>query len=134
MTKFERVGYKWWHLVLLLGVFFLVLPGRILAAGVGQEPPPNDVQPTTDALHSGSQGPDAPHAPVNTTLLDFQLPGTQPGGLTAPLASPASYQTTTSEYLDFLTSEANFTVADAVRRRSLLRVTHRVSARSVATA
>jgi hypothetical protein len=123
MTKFERVGYKWWHLVLLLGVFFLVLPGRILAAGVGQEPPPNDVQPTTDALHSGSQGPDAPHAPVNTTLLDFQLPGTQPGGLTA-----------TSEYLDFLASEANFTVADAVRRRSLLRVTHRVSARSVATA
>jgi hypothetical protein len=30
------------------------------------------------------------HAPVNTTLLDFQLPGTQPGGLTAPLADSSS--------------------------------------------
>jgi hypothetical protein len=90
MINFERVGYKWWHLALLLGLFFLVLPGRILAAGVGQEPPPSDVQPTTDALHSGSQGPDAPHAPVNTTLLDFQLPGTQPGGLTTPLVAPAN--------------------------------------------
>ncbi|MCE7988859.1 MAG: hypothetical protein DYG89_47495 [Caldilinea sp. CFX5] len=90
MTKFERLHAERWQLALLLVVLLLVLPGRILAAGVGQEAPPNDAQPPTDAVHSGIQGPDAPHAPVNTTLLDFQLPGTQPGGLTTPLASSAS--------------------------------------------
>ncbi len=35
-------------------------------------------------------GANSPHAPINTTLLDFKLPGTQPGGLTTPLADSTS--------------------------------------------
>ena len=90
MTKSIMVCYERWGLALLLGALLLALPGRSLAAGFTQEVPPNDAPPPTGAVNSMIQGPDAPHAPVNTTLLDFQLPGTQPGGLTAPLASPAN--------------------------------------------
>ena len=84
---------------LLIGVILLFYnPGQALA----EEPPPSDphqgdatVQEHT-ALIAAAQGPNVPHspsavnAPINTTLLDFQLPGTQPGGLAAALVAPSA--------------------------------------------
>ena len=74
---------------LLLGIVLLLYTVK---PSLAQEAPLSDgatVQ-AHPAISATVQGPDAPHAPVNTTLLDFRLPGTQPGGLTAPLADPGS--------------------------------------------
>jgi len=102
-------------IVLLAGMLlFLSPPGRSLAAPRAEEPPSTDphqgnttyrehlaviaadaeLQRTWDVLEevAGTDGAVNPHAgsqvnaPINTSLLDFKLPGTQPGGLTTALA------------------------------------------------
>lgn len=77
---------------LLLGLILLFsIPGHTLAADLVQEPPPVVAVQGVPATaphnsHTGGQV----NAPINSTLLDFQLPGTQPGGLTTALAAPAN--------------------------------------------
>lgn len=102
-------------IVLMAGLLlFLSPPGRTLAAPRAEEPPPTDphqgnttysehlaviaadaeMQRTWDVLAevAGTDAAVNPHvgsqvnAPINTSLLDFKLPGTQPGGLTTALA------------------------------------------------
>ncbi len=64
-------------IVLLAGSMLLLsTPGRSLA----QEPTTGDSQQAAGAVGN------SPHAAIGTSLLDFQLPGTQPGGLTTALA------------------------------------------------
>ncbi|MDQ3250037.1 MAG: hypothetical protein M3Q45_12630, partial [Chloroflexota bacterium] len=102
-------------IVYLAGIILLVsTPGQALA----QEPTASDphagdttysehraiiavdaeMQRVWDALEqvAGEDRADNPHttdnihAPINTSLLDFKLPGTQPGGLATPLAESSS--------------------------------------------
>lgn len=93
---------------LLVGmILFFGTPGRSLAAAQAAEPTTGDPDtPGHTALAAADQATprlwavmaetasedraNNPHAPVETTLLDFQLPGTQPGGLTAQLAAPGT--------------------------------------------
>jgi hypothetical protein len=100
-------------LVLVAGTLLLLgIPGRTLASGLVQEPAtgaPHQGDPLVAeqvALTSadqtsprllavlaevaGEEAANSPHAPVDTTLLDFQLPGTQPGGLITPLVAPSN--------------------------------------------
>lgn len=101
--------------LLLSGALLLNTPGHALAASLAEgsttnDPHQGDPTVTTHkeliaaaqseqrvgavlAELAGADGVSNPHqanAAVNTTLLDFQLPGTQPGGLTAPLVAPAN--------------------------------------------
>jgi hypothetical protein len=99
-------------LVLLASLMLiLVAPSRALAAEPVEEPPGENphqgasvettprlwgVMAEVAAEMADTEGANNPHAgatthaPVNTTLLDFQLPGTQPGGLTTALADSSS--------------------------------------------
>lgn len=70
----------------LLLLFYTADPSHAQEATPTQEETTVQAHPAVPAV----QAPNAPHAPVNTTLLDFRLPGTQPGGLTALLADPGS--------------------------------------------
>lgn len=94
MTKFAILRIDLRRVVLLFGTtLFLLVPGRALATGLGQATPPSADQSPHAAFDTAAQGPDhtnTPHAPINTTLLDFSLPGTQPGGLTTPFVAPAN--------------------------------------------
>lgn len=91
---------------LLAGVILLLsLPGRVLAGEpLTSASHPGDTAGQTQTAWTGADQESAtlwavmaevasedvannPHAPIDTTLLDFQLPGTQPGGLTTPLAT-----------------------------------------------
>ncbi|MEZ4616786.1 MAG: hypothetical protein R2867_14960 [Caldilineaceae bacterium] len=64
-----------WAFVLLVGTCCLLFTPRIgIAAPLHQD--------ATDPVL-----PAATHAPVNSTLRDYHLPGTQPGGLSAPLGN-----------------------------------------------
>lgn len=94
MTKLAIFRIDRWRVVLLFGAtLFFLMPGRALAAGLAQAAPPGTDQPAHPAFHTTAQGADhtnTPQAPINTTLRDFSLPGTQPGGLTAPLVAPAN--------------------------------------------
>nr|AGC72456.1 hypothetical protein [uncultured bacterium A1Q1_fos_493] len=77
---------------LLFGLLLLFsVPGHTLAAGLAQEPPPVVAfqGATVNAQHNPHTGGQV-NASINSTLLDFQLPGTQPGGLTSALAAPAN--------------------------------------------
>jgi hypothetical protein len=77
------------HLILRAGLlgamllFALFLPARtperLLAAKLAQEASPGSPH------HSN-----AVHTPISTTLLDFQLPGTQPNGLTTGLVASST--------------------------------------------
>ncbi len=95
-------------LVVLEGIFAWGTPERSQAAALasvaaGAAVPVQARGPLTPIEQEESQGdgqgegarvhqPNAPYtvyaldAPINSTLLDFQLPGTQPGGLTTPLS------------------------------------------------
>lgn len=68
--------------LLTIGLLFLLTPGRALA----QEPVNGDSQPAEAA---GAEAAGA-NAAIGTSLLDFHLPGTQPGGLSAALADSTS--------------------------------------------
>lgn len=88
MTKLAILRIDLWRVAFLFGaMLFLLAPGWALAAELAQTAPPNADQPAHAAFTTTVQ---APHAPINTTLRDFSLPGTQPGGLTAPLTAPAA--------------------------------------------
>jgi hypothetical protein len=106
-------------IVLLAGLMLLLsAPGRSLAARLTAEPttgalaqgdmpvqahePSNATDQAAQRLldvlaeAAGEDGTSSPHgsnianAPIGTSLLDFQLPGTQPGGLTTALADSGS--------------------------------------------
>ena len=64
-------------------ILLLITPGRSLA----QEPAPGDSQPAEAAGVDEANNPDAA---IGSSLLDFHLPGTQPGGLSAALADSTS--------------------------------------------
>ncbi|RIK35144.1 MAG: hypothetical protein DCC55_31250, partial [Chloroflexi bacterium] len=89
-------------IVLLAGAILLLsTPSRSLAAPLVEEPISSDphqgaADPAAPRLWAvmaevaGEDAANSPHAPIETTLLDFQLPGTQPGGLSTPLAAPSN--------------------------------------------
>ncbi|MCL4862688.1 MAG: hypothetical protein KJZ93_24965, partial [Caldilineaceae bacterium] len=100
-------------MILLVGmILFFGAPSRALAAALAAEPTNDEphqgapyapghtaladtdqaVPRLWDVLAEVASGDKAnnPHTPVDTTLLDFQLPGAQPGGLTTPLAAPSN--------------------------------------------
>ena len=95
-------------MLLLAGIMLLLsTPGRSQAAALAQEPPPSDPHQgdaeqgdarlrgavaevvRTDAANNPHTG-NALNAAINSSLLDFNLPGTQPGGLTTPLVAPVN--------------------------------------------
>lgn len=96
-------------------ILLFAAPGRVLAAGLAQEAPAGDphqgdatVQEHTALVAAAQEAAqfwgvveqvansatpataNQTHAPINTTLLDFALPGTQPGGLLDPLIPPSN--------------------------------------------
>ncbi|MCX6047940.1 MAG: hypothetical protein NT075_22805 [Chloroflexi bacterium] len=102
-------------IVLLSGLLLLGIPQPIQAAAPLQQPTTNNphqgdtmiqahksliaTAQTTERMWgvleqvAGTNDPHAGHqsnAAINTSLLDFALPGTQPGGLTTPLAESGS--------------------------------------------
>lgn len=76
---------------LMVGLFLLLAATGAQAELSAQAGPPPLVDEAVHAanLHSPHQA-GQPYAPLNTSLLDFQLPGTQPGGLTTALGESSS--------------------------------------------
>ena len=62
---------------------------RSFAAGLAQEEAAQTATTSGLGVYQPHTGYDI-NAPINTTLLDFQLPGTQPGGLTTALADSST--------------------------------------------
>jgi hypothetical protein len=101
-------------------LFLISTPSRSLAAVLAEEPTDGDLHTITPLVQehpalitkwgqspiATDQAPprlwevmaevasveraNSPHAPIDTTLLDFQLPGTQPGGLANALIPPSN--------------------------------------------
>ena len=92
MLKHAILTTKLPRLALLVGLILLIsTAGRVLATGRTEEPPPPVSKEAVNA--TGLPNPHRvgqPYAPLNTSLRDFQLPGTQPGGLTTGLGDSAS--------------------------------------------
>lgn len=88
----------------VLGVFLLAsilfslrAPDRTLAAAMGTQASTGNAQqeehPVGDASGAAANNPHTSfdvHASINSTLLDFQLPGTQPGSLANPLSDSST--------------------------------------------
>ena len=84
-------------IVLLVGMMLLMTPpGRSVAAEMAQTVTATDPHAGAVATSPYTMGVSQPfasydiNAPVGSTLLDFQLPGTQPGGLTTGLAESST--------------------------------------------
>lgn len=91
MVKHAILPTKLPRVALLVGLILLIsTAGRALAAGWPEEQPPPVADQAVNAADPAPQAGEQPHEPINSTLLDFHLPGTQPGGLTTALTDAAS--------------------------------------------